>query len=482
MEELESLFVEGLEIDYNYPLESIPKLCAMSSSRKFTARAMLMLVTRDHPAQCKIGSFKEGGQSFCRRCKAIFQADEDTSSGYVYDENRKQFRYPPSRCQPLESLDAISEFERATTEMEREAIRKKSGLSGVSPLWRFYNLYGFNPHLDLVYDCMHILSLNMFSKYINALMMALSNEVKNKIDDAIDRMSKWVPASIRYGWWPRLPRIPASSDVALRAPSYDDIFCPPKGKDRDPNKLYGKELLEKKYPPEYHAIMLDNYRTVRRWFHDYSLPTYLRHNKKGKDKIMQSIQKNYVQIKVLKFVGASYKWQLEDIYKWVVDAKQSKQKYSKTKKKRTLTSKKKKMNLLLSIMGHREHRKNKAENKEKEVFSHFSGLSKTDKFLLEMKSFENLQSYHEEDGDALVNDLPISYTELLHSGQSKRVQAMHDPLPSKEVLKSNKMTEKMKSFCELDIVRKKDGSSKEETRSKHVKSVGNDALLGNLLD
>ncbi|MCO5579790.1 hypothetical protein L7F22_033652 [Adiantum nelumboides] len=106
-----------------------------------------------------------------------------------------------------------------------------------------------------------------------------------------------------------------------------------------------------------------------------------------------------------------------------------------------------------------------------------------------------LQSYQEEDGDALDNDLPISYTELLHSGQSKRVQAMHDPLPSEEVLKSNKeisfvpkiqrkrkMTEKMKLFCELDIVCKKDVSSKEKTRSKHVKSVGNDAIPENLLD
>ncbi|MCO5584822.1 hypothetical protein L7F22_038754 [Adiantum nelumboides] len=37
----------------------------------------------------------------------------------------------------------------------------------------------------------------------------------------------------------------------------------------------------------------------------------------------------------------------------------------------------------------------------------------------------------------------------------------------------NQMTEKMKSFCELDIVRK-DVSFKEKTRSKHVKSVGND--------
>ncbi|MCO5553388.1 hypothetical protein L7F22_006909 [Adiantum nelumboides] len=79
---------------------------------------------------------------------------------------------------------------------------------------------------------------------------------------------------------------------------------------------------------------------------------------------------------------------------------------------------------------------------------------------------------------------------------------MHDPLPSEEVLNSKKeisfiskiqrkrkMTEKMKSFCEFDIVRKKYVSSKEKTRSKHVKSLGNDvksvendAITEDLLD
>ncbi|MCO5609846.1 hypothetical protein L7F22_064078 [Adiantum nelumboides] len=258
-------------------------------------------------------------------------------------------------------------------------------------------------------------------RLLEAMIMQAKNAQKSKQENQ-DCSNNVIPATeshsleVEHG-------IPTSFDVALRAPSYDDISCPPKGKDRDPDKLYGKELLEKKYPPEHHATMVDNYRTVHRWFHDISLPTDLRHNKKSKDEIMQIIQKNYVQIKVLKFAGASYKWQLEDIYKWVVAAKQSKQKYSKTQK--ILATEKKDIGLkdeenesLLSIMG------------KKRCFRTLVVCQKLTNFCSRCRALK--------DGDALDNDLPISYTELLHSGQSKRVQAMHDPLPSEEVLKSNK--------------------------------------------
>ncbi|MCO5565134.1 hypothetical protein L7F22_018805 [Adiantum nelumboides] len=164
-----------------------------------------MMVTGDHPAQCKIGCFKEGGQSFCRRCKAIARLDGEGGGRYVYDDNMYQFWYLPSKRHVEDSIGAILEYERVSVEAHRESILEEGGLSGVSSLWRLYDLYGFDPHIDLVYDCMHILSLNMFSKYISALMKSLSNKGKRMVDDAIERLSKGVPAHVRYGRWPRFP-------------------------------------------------------------------------------------------------------------------------------------------------------------------------------------------------------------------------------------------------------------------------------------
>lgn len=82
---------------------------------------------------------------------------------------------------------------------------KVTGLSGESILWRLYDLYGFNLSLDLVYDAMHVLSLNVFSKHIASLMRALTNEKKKVIDSCVKIVLKIAPPSIRYGRWPHAP-------------------------------------------------------------------------------------------------------------------------------------------------------------------------------------------------------------------------------------------------------------------------------------
>ncbi|KAI5083002.1 hypothetical protein GOP47_0002745 [Adiantum capillus-veneris] len=127
----------------------------------------------------------------------------------------------------------------------------------------------------------------------------------------------------------------------------------------------------------------------------------------------------------------------------------------------------------------------------KQEYTLYDGLLETDKFLMEMKSFDGLQSYEEEDVDALVGDAPLSYTELLHTGQSKRVQANKDLSSLDEVPKRDeeiscvkkasrkrKMTEKMKSLCELDHSRKT-SSSKEKVACKRVNDAknGGDEIL-----
>ncbi|MCO5605605.1 hypothetical protein L7F22_059788 [Adiantum nelumboides] len=580
LQELESLFINGIEIHYNYPINSISGLCNSSSSQTFNARAILMMVTGDHPAQCKIGCFKEGGQAFCRRCKAEARQETEGSGRYIYDQNRFQFKYPPNKRNVEESTLAIAKYEKTLFEGERESILKDSGLSGISSLWRLYDLYGFDPHIDLVFDCMHILSLNMFSKYIDGLMKALNNDVSKMVGDATHRMSKWVSSSIRYGRWPRFPskyhesykaeenqkfiqwclpyilcevkEIPKDFyDLGLlvieiahafynytrengwslqninvvrtllaswrvrteellgpnsaplehvagnsssfmdeegRPPSYDDIFRPPKGSLRDPNKLYGKELLEKQHKRQ-HAVLLDNYRMVRSWFHNVSLPDDLRHNKKGKDDIMKIICENHDNILELVWLKrAKYKWYVEDIYKWVVNWKQSQIKYKKSKKlllreENCSLSKEEETNDVTKLEAS-TFPMPIIDEKEEQKKDHME----TDKFFMDIKGFEGLQQYKDEDDDNLDHDLEISYTELLQNGLSKRVQATKELSPRDEtpMLESyeemvcprksgrkRKLSEKMKKYCEVDNAHiKESNASGEVTKRSKEKSNG----------
>ncbi|KAI5064148.1 hypothetical protein GOP47_0020818, partial [Adiantum capillus-veneris] len=60
-------------------------------------------------------------------------------------------------------------------------------------------------------------------------------------------------------------------------------------------------------------------------------------------------------------------------------------------------------------------------------FLYFDGMSEADKVLMEINNIHGIKEYQDED-DAMFNDelLPMSYTELLHTGQSKRVLANKD--------------------------------------------------------
>ncbi|MCO5606008.1 hypothetical protein L7F22_060195 [Adiantum nelumboides] len=175
VDELEKLFLHGEDVAYEYPVEKIfdspeghAKLCKI--------RAMVMMVTGDQPAQCKIGMFKNGGSNFCRRDKA--QATLKPDGRYVYDENRYQARFPPSHRSFGEMKTALEDAKRCCTLAEKEEAWKKAGLSGKSILWRLNDLYGFD--MD-------------------------DASQKKEIDAAVRALTKVVPSSIRYGRWPHAP-------------------------------------------------------------------------------------------------------------------------------------------------------------------------------------------------------------------------------------------------------------------------------------
>ena len=62
---------------YNYPVEMIfDKLPKVYISEPIECRPILLIWTGDHPAQTKIGGWKLGGYSACRRLKIPSNGEE----------------------------------------------------------------------------------------------------------------------------------------------------------------------------------------------------------------------------------------------------------------------------------------------------------------------------------------------------------------------------------------------------------------------
>ena len=66
LKELQDLYCNGFNVNYLWSLmsEHFPNI-----QGDLKIKAMLMLVTGDHPAQCKMGKLKQSRKSACRRCK-----------------------------------------------------------------------------------------------------------------------------------------------------------------------------------------------------------------------------------------------------------------------------------------------------------------------------------------------------------------------------------------------------------------------------
>lgn len=171
--------------------------------RDLNIKAMLMLVTRDHPAQCKMGMLKQSGKSACRRCK---MKSELRDGRYVYGHNRKHIFYPPQKRSAAQLWQAVRGLNRLPSNI-RSAITVHgltTGISRESPLWELYHLYGFDLSLDLVYDVMHIMGLNIFKSYIKNLIIWIDNDADRKIKvlEMCRAVEKARPRELRGGRWP----------------------------------------------------------------------------------------------------------------------------------------------------------------------------------------------------------------------------------------------------------------------------------------
>ncbi|MCO5612374.1 hypothetical protein L7F22_066641 [Adiantum nelumboides] len=201
--ELESSFLNGFEVNYAVDKN---RICDVLHDEPTRLRCMLMMCTGDHPAQCKLGQVKDGGMAFCRRDKAKAELIRDVNGTqrYVYNNNRYQGRYPPPKRNVDELWHALKMSKRCLTKEKAEDTLRDGGLAGESVLWRLYHLYAFDISKDLVFDVMHILSLNLFQKYIKHLMSSTSTQVKRRIDIAINEVAQAIPKPILHGGrWPK---------------------------------------------------------------------------------------------------------------------------------------------------------------------------------------------------------------------------------------------------------------------------------------
>ena len=91
LRELESVFVHGFPVKYNFPSKIID--LNVSNAEPAVLRAVLMYWTGDHPAQCKVGGFKSSGYHACRRCHLRGKL-VDGHGSVVYPNNRYEVHHP----------------------------------------------------------------------------------------------------------------------------------------------------------------------------------------------------------------------------------------------------------------------------------------------------------------------------------------------------------------------------------------------------
>jgi hypothetical protein len=149
---------------------------------------MLMMWTCDHPAQCKVEGFNDGGYHACRWDHMV-----ETVHGrqVVYLDNRRQAKFPP----PLRSIESILlEVEKVASQIDRNRC-----VIAKSWLWRLFKLYKFDLSCDLVYDCMHILPLCIFKKYVKFFKDACHGQEAD-LKTALVEITSKRPSNVGSRW------------------------------------------------------------------------------------------------------------------------------------------------------------------------------------------------------------------------------------------------------------------------------------------
>jgi hypothetical protein len=187
--ELVSSFIDGFDVIYNFPSEIIsPAITPAIETGSSKLRVMLMYWTGDHPAQCKVAGLKLSGYSACRRC---LMAEKISGNQVLYHDNRRQAQYPP----PVRTIESI--YLEANELRRTGCTTRQNNVTTYSKLWRLYDLYGFNLSVDVVYDSMHILPLNIFKSFVDHMIHLGRAE---DLDTAINEITEYRPKELGARW------------------------------------------------------------------------------------------------------------------------------------------------------------------------------------------------------------------------------------------------------------------------------------------
>ena len=193
MRELESAFIEGVSMNFNYPPEVIdPSLLNPNSNQQLKLRALLLYWTGDHPAQSKVGGFKLSGYHACRRC--FLKGKYIQGHGVVYPNNRYEIQNPHQQ-RTIEHI--LQEAKDVASIASSSRSRRENNVTFFSKLWRLYYLYGFDLADDLVYNTMHILPLNLFKGFVEHLVQ---KGLARELDIAIQEITKYRPKLLGARW------------------------------------------------------------------------------------------------------------------------------------------------------------------------------------------------------------------------------------------------------------------------------------------
>lgn len=116
----------------------------------------------------------------------------------------------------------------------------------------------------------------------------------------------------------KLPLGASSKPDLVEIPTYNQIFCPPPQRYKEPGKMYGKEVLRKYFYSQYLTLMT-NRRIMKGWLVDEGLfdnPPNLK-DAGANIELKKFIEKRQSELAALNFGSTTYKWQPKEMYETI---------------------------------------------------------------------------------------------------------------------------------------------------------------------
>lgn len=116
----------------------------------------------------------------------------------------------------------------------------------------------------------------------------------------------------------KLPSSASSKPDLVEIPTYNQIFCPPPQRYKEPGKLYGKEVLRKYFYSQYLTLMT-NGRIMKGWLVDRGLfdnPPNLK-DAGANIELKKFIEERQSDLAALNFGSTTYKWQPKEMYETI---------------------------------------------------------------------------------------------------------------------------------------------------------------------